>query len=139
MSHIILPVYFYPPSLPVDWDADEDIPREEESEYPEEGHDPAEHVPGRPHDRGIPPDLQGHHEERHQQVGDGQVDQQQVHPGLVLPVATDKDVQHGEVGHAGHHEEGAVAHDGNDVGRVEPHVVRQLLILNSVRRLWNIT
>jgi len=64
----------------------------------------------------------------HQQVRDGQVDEQKVDPTFALAVPSNQDVEHGQIGHGADEEEGAVAHDGYDVGRVEAHVAGQLWI-----------
>ena len=52
--------------------------------------------------------------------------EQEVDPGLCLPVAPHEDVEDGEVGHRRHQEERRVPADGDHVRRVEAHVRREL-------------
>ena len=51
--------------------------------------------------------------------------EQQVDSGFRFSVAPVEDVEDGDVGDGGDQEEDSVAADGDDVGRVEPHVTRK--------------
>ena len=108
----------------VETDGDEDERREVEAERAEEHAHATGDVASVPRHRHVPADLQRHHEERDDQVGDGEVHDEEVDARPPMTVAKQRD-EHSQVAEAGDEEQYRVNDDAHQTVAIERHVVRQ--------------
>lgn len=95
--------YTYARNLPVDGNADQNEAGQIETEHAEEGHQAAHQFAGAPLHGVRPADFERHQDECDKQVGQGQMDQHQVHARRTLDAPLDKQLQHRRVANCRHH------------------------------------
>ena len=62
----------------------------------------------------------------HQQIRNGQMYEQEIDSGLDLPISLQENPEDGDVGNGRDEKEETVAGNGDHVGRVEPHLARDV-------------